>query len=196
MHRPVPSYYGYWGRGVSSYPGSSSHLPGLPIPRSNKAPELPAPQEARSSAGHGSYRARDFNSSPNMAVGKADYANLRNERYNSPEVSDPEVAYAGNGYDSSAQVVGYGNSASTEERVGLNSEPAGEEEPEPVFSDVSGLEPVYSFSSRSRYQRGRSIVAHTRYIPGQPVPWPMPQPISNSNPRESAAAKAPPKGVF
>ncbi|KAK1885419.1 Argininosuccinate lyase [Dissostichus eleginoides] len=246
MHWPPPSNYGYWGRGASSDPGSSSHLPGVPVPRSNKAPELPALQEASSSAGPGNYRAPDFYRSPNMAVVKDDYASLRDERYNSPVVREPEVAYAayrydtsapednvgsyynledaswmvgrynnpqvsevayaGNGYDSNAQIDGYGSSASTEVGGGLSSEPAGEEEPEPVFSEVAGLEPVfsevaglepvYSFSSRSRYQRERSRVAKTRYIPGEPVPRPMPLPRRNSNPRESAAANAPTKGVF
>ncbi|KAK1884938.1 Argininosuccinate lyase [Dissostichus eleginoides] len=258
MHWPPPSNYGYWGRGASSDPGSSSHLPGVPVPRSNKAPELPALQEASSSAVPGNYKAPDFYRSPNIAVVKDDYASLRDERYNSPvvrepevayaeyrydtsapennvgsyynlkdaswmvgrynnpQVSEPEVAYAGNGYNGNAQVVGYGSSASTEVGGGLSSEPAGEEEPEPVFSEVAGLEPVfsevaglepvfsevaglepvYSFSSRSRYQRERSQVAHTRYIPGEPVPRPMPLPRRNSNPRDSAAANAPSKVVF
>ncbi|KAI9542860.1 hypothetical protein NQZ68_016164 [Dissostichus eleginoides] len=284
MHWPPPSNYGYWGRGASSDPGSSSHLPGVPVPRSNKAPELPVLHEASSSAGPGNFRASDFYHSPNMAVVKDDYASLRDERYNSPvvrepevayvayrydtsapednvgsyynlkdaswmvgrynnpqvsepevayagngydtsapennvgsyynlkdaswmdgrynnpQVSEPEVAYAGNGYDSNAQVVSYGSSASTDVGDGLSSEP----EPvfsevaglEPVFSEVAGLEPVYSFSSRSRYQRERSQVAKTRYIPGEPVPRPMPLPRRNSNPRESAAANAPTKVVF
>ncbi|KAL4005275.1 hypothetical protein ACER0C_004988 [Sarotherodon galilaeus] len=34
-----------------------------------------------------------------------------------------------------------------------------------VFSDVSGLEPVYSISSRSRYHKGRAVFAQTRYTP-------------------------------
>lgn len=36
-------------------------------------------------------------------------------------------------------------------------------ENEPVFSDVYGLEPVYSLSSRSRYHKGRAAFAQTRY---------------------------------
>uniref|UniRef100_A0A8P4FZ59 Uncharacterized protein n=1 Tax=Dicentrarchus labrax TaxID=13489 RepID=A0A8P4FZ59_DICLA len=36
--------------------------------------------------------------------------------------------------------------------------------PEPVFSD-----PLYSFSSRSRYQRGRAMLAQSRYTPGEAV---------------------------
>ncbi|KAJ4925472.1 hypothetical protein JOQ06_018202 [Pogonophryne albipinna] len=212
MHWPPPSSYRYWGRRARSDPGSSSYLPGVPVRRSNKAPELPALQEASSSAGPGNYRAPDFYRSPNMAVVKDDYASLRDEhynspvvrepevayaasrydtsapeynvgsyynfkdaslmdgRYNNPQVSEPEVAYAGNGYNRNVQVVDYGSSASP----GLSSEPAGEEEPEPIFSEVAGLEPVSSFSSRSRYQRKRSQVAQTRYIPGEPVSWHAP----------------------
>ncbi|XP_033964891.1 uncharacterized protein [Pseudochaenichthys georgianus] len=170
----------------------------------------PALLEASSSAGPGNYRAPNFYRSPNMAVVKDDDASLRDERYNSPVVREPEVAYAasrydtsasednvgsyynfkdaswmdgrhnnpqvsevayaGNGYNGNVQVVDYGSLA----RPGLSSEPAGEEEPEPVFSEVAGLEPVSSFSSRSRYQRKRSQVAQTRYIPGEPVPWHAP----------------------
>lgn len=37
------------------------------------------------------------------------------------------------------------------------------DENEPVFSDVYGLEPVYSRSSRSRYHKGRAAFAQTRY---------------------------------
>uniref|UniRef100_A0A3Q4H7K2 Uncharacterized protein n=1 Tax=Neolamprologus brichardi TaxID=32507 RepID=A0A3Q4H7K2_NEOBR len=37
------------------------------------------------------------------------------------------------------------------------------DENKPVFSDVSGLEPVYSISSRSRYHKGRAAFAQTRY---------------------------------
>lgn len=36
-------------------------------------------------------------------------------------------------------------------------------ENEPVFSEVYGLEPVYSLSSRSRYHKGRAAFAQTRY---------------------------------
>ncbi|XP_030205835.1 uncharacterized protein LOC115538318 [Gadus morhua] len=43
------------------------------------------------------------------------------------------------------------------------------EEEEPVLSDVSDLEPVYHFSSRSRYQQGRQAFFLTRYNPGEPT---------------------------
>ncbi|CAI5665891.1 unnamed protein product [Oreochromis niloticus] len=41
----------------------------------------------------------------------------------------------------------------------------GDDENKLVFSDVSGLEPVYSISSRSRYHKGRAVFAQTRYTP-------------------------------
>lgn len=40
---------------------------------------------------------------------------------------------------------------------------------EPFFTDTSGLTPVYTSGSRSRYQRGRAVFAQTRYIPGESV---------------------------
>uniref|UniRef100_A0A3B4WSG5 Uncharacterized protein n=1 Tax=Seriola lalandi dorsalis TaxID=1841481 RepID=A0A3B4WSG5_SERLL len=75
---------------------------------------------------------------------------------------------------------------------------AGLETPEPVFSDVSDLEPpVYSFSSRSSYQRGRELFAQTRYTPGEPAPRVMPvsRRISKT-PTQSDSAGAPAKGGF
>ncbi|KAK5877321.1 hypothetical protein CesoFtcFv8_024838 [Champsocephalus esox] len=151
--------------GSSARPGLSSE----PEPVFSEVAD-PALLEASYSAGPGNYRAPNVYRSPNMAVVKDDYASLRDDRFNSPVVREPEVAYAGNGYNSNIQVVDYGSLA----RPGLSSEPAGEEEPEPVFSEVAGLEPVSSFSSRSRYQRKRSQVAQTHYIPGEPVPWHAP----------------------
>ncbi|XP_047195875.1 uncharacterized protein LOC118109499 isoform X2 [Hippoglossus stenolepis] len=49
--------------------------------------------------------------------------------------------------------------------------------PELVFSDVSDLEPVYSFSSRSKYLRGRAVFSQSRYTPGEPAALP-PLPMS------------------
>ncbi|XP_035006809.2 uncharacterized protein LOC118103799 isoform X2 [Hippoglossus stenolepis] len=49
--------------------------------------------------------------------------------------------------------------------------------PESVFSDVSDLEPVYSFSSRSKYLRGRAVFSQSRYTPGEPAALP-PLPMS------------------
>lgn len=103
-----------------------------------------------------------------------------------PAVNEYGLAYAASqtgGYDGSYNA-GYGGSASAykgDASYGFAVAP-GEENwssgsagsLEPVFSDVSDLEPVFSFSSRSRYQRGRAMFAQTRYTPGEPVFPPMP----------------------
>lgn len=176
---------------MSSDPGSSSLLPSLPYPSSDKTT-----QDAISSAGPGSYSSfQDVYSSTNMAPGKEldiGYASFRDERYNSPEVEyGLNYAAQSSGYDNSAPGGGYGSSANTygwdssyefvaapqDEKWSSESAAsygAGDENPEPVFSDVSYLEPVYSFSSRSSYQRGRGVFAQTRYTPGEPVPSLMP----------------------
>ena len=56
-----------------------------------------------------------------------------------------------------------------------------EEEEEPVLSDVSDLDPVYRFSSRSRYQNGRQAFFLTRYSPGEPMVGSDDMLDSNSN---------------
>ena len=55
----------------------------------------------------------------------------------------------------------------SEELVPSMEEEAPEEEP--VLSDVSDLDPVYHFNSRSRYQQGRRAFFLTRYNPGEPT---------------------------
>ncbi|KAJ3587137.1 hypothetical protein NHX12_013527 [Muraenolepis orangiensis] len=47
----------------------------------------------------------------------------------------------------------------------------------PVWSDVSDLEPVYSFSSKSSYQHGRHVSIRTSYTPGDYA-----MPASNDEP--------------
>ncbi|KAL7391040.1 hypothetical protein ABVT39_003281 [Epinephelus coioides] len=54
-----------------------------------------------------------------------------------------------------------------------------EESSEPVLSDVSDLEPVYSFRSRSSYQHGRAAFSQTRYTPGE-VLFPTLPAVQNS----------------
>ncbi|KAL7403238.1 hypothetical protein ABVT39_026723 [Epinephelus coioides] len=186
MMRPPFSYgYGYSGMGVSSDSGSSFPQPSLSNPSSDKAAELPAPQDAISSAGAGSYSGSPvYYSGANMAAGNAfygGYASSGDERY---------------GYDNSAPSGGYGGSASWSSGS-ANSYDGGDENSEPVFSDVSDLEPVYSFSSRSSYQRGRAVFAQTRYSPEEPVPQIMP--VSRRMSKTSkphSPAKAPTKGGF
>ncbi|XP_049930260.1 uncharacterized protein LOC126408631 [Epinephelus moara] len=191
MRLPFSYGYGYSGMGVSSDSGSSFPQPSLSNPSSDKAAELPAPQDAISSAGAGSYSGSPvYYSGANMAAGNAfygGYASFGDERY---------------GYENSAPSGGYGGSASA--YVGdswssgsANSYDGGDENSEPVFSDVSDLEPVYSFNSRSSYQRGRAVFAQTRYSPEEPVPQIMPvsRRISKTS-KPHSPAKAPTKGGF
>ncbi|KAK9517309.1 hypothetical protein VZT92_025192 [Zoarces viviparus] len=175
MRQPLSLGSWFSGPGVSSDPDSSLPLPRLPNPSSHKATRHPAPQISSFSAGPGSFSSNAF------AGGSTSF---KDGHHNSPEVG----AYAGFGYDRSAPdgslgSASVGDSWSSEPADGYD---AVEEIPEPVFSDVSDLEPVYSFSSRSRYQRGRAVLAQTRYNPGKP-----------SRPStQSGRAKAPTKGAF
>lgn len=191
MQQPFSSGYRYSGTGMSSGPGSSSPLPSLTNPSFDKATELPAQDVVYYSPG--SY------GSTNMAGGEAFSSGYSS--YNSPEVGQYGVAYAasrydvaapaggyGGGYGSSAGVYGgessYGFAPAPQDEV-WSSGSAGEEISEPVFSDVSDLEPVYSFSSRSKYQRGRAVFAQTRYTPGESVPPPLPVSISKTASKQS-----------
>ena len=113
-----------------------------------------------------------------------------------------EGPYAGYGHDDSAPGGSYGGSASAYEGNSGSSGPAtgydaGQENPEPVFSDVSDLEPIYSYKSRSSYQRGRKVFAQTRYTPMEPAPQPMPAPRRVSKiSKQSDPPKAPSKGGY
>ncbi|KAM7396143.1 hypothetical protein PAMP_019210 [Pampus punctatissimus] len=198
-HMLLPSS-GHWRR-VGSDPGSSSSLPRLPNPSSDKSSGFPAPQDALSSSGPGSY------SGLNMAGGNeyySGYTGFRDESYKSPEVGHYGAPYA------APQSSGYGGYASSgtgyEGDVSYGFAPGDDwssgsatshgETPEPVFSDVSFLEPVYSFSSRSRYQRGRRVFAQTRYTPEEPALFrPAPRPISKTL-NQKSAAEPPTKGGF
>lgn len=63
------------------------------------------------------------------------------------------------------------------------------------FTDSSALMPVYTSSSRSRYQRGRALFAQTRYTPGDPFYPVMPVIYSYSQrSEETRPADAPNKG--
>uniref|UniRef100_A0A667ZBM5 Uncharacterized protein n=1 Tax=Myripristis murdjan TaxID=586833 RepID=A0A667ZBM5_9TELE len=75
----------------------------------------------------------------------------------------------------------------------------GEESLEPVFSDTSDLQPLFSVSSRSSYQRGRTVFSQTRYTPGefQPPVRPLSKgTVSQAAPAPRKPAKAPVKGGF
>ncbi|XP_019964571.2 uncharacterized protein [Paralichthys olivaceus] len=117
--------------------------------------------------------------------------------------------YAASPYEAAAPADNYGgvyvNYAEEEPVATQDEDPNAESEavaryyaaeaPEPVFSDVSDLEPVYSFSSRSRYNRGRAVFSQTRYTPGEP-PLPPPMPLSRVRrpSAQSRPADAPAKG--
>ncbi|XP_041651285.1 loricrin-like [Cheilinus undulatus] len=215
---------GYGGAGAYSSPGaSSSAVPVYSSPgASSSAVPVYSSPGASSSAGPaysspgGSYSAGPAYSMAGGSTGGhagfgAVYAN-------------PEAGYGApsTGYGSSALGSGYGGGlAGGYEGVGSHgfvSAPgyeswssgsaagydAGSEEPQQVFSDVSELEPVYAFSSRSSYQRGRAVFGQTRYTPGEPVAPPMPIyrpiikiPVQPSAPvKQSPPVKAPTKGGY
>ncbi len=187
MWQPVSSGYWYSGTGVSSDTDSSSFLPSLPYPSSREATEL-----AAINAGPGSYSSslQDFYSSTsNNAEGEAfdsGYAGNYGSAYAASQSSVDEGSASHGSYDgpynspSWAYVEdnSYGFVAAPQAENWSSGSATnygtGDENPEPVFSDVSDLEPVFSFSSRSSYQRGRALFAQTRYTPGGPVPPIMP----------------------
>uniref|UniRef100_A0A3Q3XLH1 Uncharacterized protein n=1 Tax=Mola mola TaxID=94237 RepID=A0A3Q3XLH1_MOLML len=105
-----------------------------------------------------------------------------------PQVGGTNSANRGNSYSDSAAPYEAWNSGYA---ASYDAEGA-----EPVFSDVSDLDPVYSYSSRSRYQRGRAVFAQTRYIPGEPVfpPVSMARYSGKTTEKESGPADAPAKG--
>ncbi|CAJ1057292.1 acanthoscurrin-1-like [Xyrichtys novacula] len=160
----VPSYPAS-GRVESAGLGSSSSLPGLVNPG------------YVSSAGLSTYGSSGGYSGPALAAG-------------STGVGGFGAAYPpSSGYDSSASGGGYGGAhggygyASAPGGAGWNSGStsyyaagdSGDGGSEPIFSDVSDLDPVYAFSSRSRYQRGRAVFAQSRYTPGEALVQPMPE---------------------
>ncbi|XP_051239306.1 uncharacterized protein LOC127353785 [Dicentrarchus labrax] len=189
--RPLSPGYWFSGTGVSSDPGSSSSLPSLPNPNSVKA-------------------AQD---ATNMAPSFGGYANVWDGGYSNPKAGNYEVAYAAqpSGYYGSAPVGDYASAYVGDSSYGFSVSPQdesqssgsatgtefGDTNPEPVFSDVSDLEPLYSFSSRSRYQRGRAMLAQSRYTPGEAVlPMAAARRSSKTPSKQSSPAKAPPKGGF
>ncbi|CAK6966382.1 fibroin heavy chain-like [Scomber scombrus] len=143
--------------------------------------------------------------------GAADPGFWRSVRYNSPVVSSYGAAYPASqpsGYDSGALGGGYGygyggyassgiGSVGDASYAFVTSSDAGDESPEPVFSDVSDLEPVYAFSSRSRYQRGRAMYTKTRYTPGEPGPVDMSvSGDASKTSNQNYPAKIPAKGGY
>uniref|UniRef100_A0A665UMU4 Uncharacterized protein n=1 Tax=Echeneis naucrates TaxID=173247 RepID=A0A665UMU4_ECHNA len=148
-------------------------------------------------------------SSTNMAGGSelnSGYTGLRKPYY-SPVSSNfgVDVASYSSGYAGSApsgtSAGGFGarphsgSVAASQDEAG-NSGSSNGETAEQVFSDVSDLEPIYSFSSRSRYQRGRAVFAQTRYIPGEPAPPLMPVSSDVSKKSVQSGSEAPATGGF
>ncbi|KAM3608943.1 uncharacterized protein V6R79_007215 [Siganus canaliculatus] len=149
---------------------------GLASPRSAKSSDLNDPQSSHSSSSGG----HDGHTSEGGSVFNFQYV-PRSDSYSGYGSSD----------DTHARYASY-DAAPDESNVGH-----GGQHPAPVFSDVSDLEPVYSFSSRSRYLRGRAVYAESRYTPGeQGYPF-MPEPryISGSASQGGNAADAA-KGTY
>ncbi|KAG7231145.1 hypothetical protein INR49_027185 [Caranx melampygus] len=213
---PLPYHLGSWKRWVSAnrgnIPAPASADPGsysgtymaagsdrrphaAPVAASEPV-EVPLPYHLGTNKAGGN----EFNSG---------YASYGVEAYRDPEhggygvyATSHASGYEGNapsgGYDGSAG--GYAGSSSygyVSHQDGTSSGSdgnTGPEAPEPVLSDVSDLEPVYSFSSRSSYQRGRAVFAQTRYTPGEPAPPVMPvYKLVRKTPMESGPAAAPAK---
>ncbi|XP_027128600.1 probable peroxisomal membrane protein PEX13 isoform X2 [Larimichthys crocea] len=214
MQPPLSSGHMFSGEGMSSSPGSSSSLPSLSSPSFGKPAQLPAPSH---SSGYG-----DSASVGNYGGGHGSSAS----GYGGSAVGGSYGGYgsSASGYGDSAVGGSYGGSAVGGSYGGYGSSDsgyeggsygyvaphdessnfgpaigggAGYENPEPVFSDVSDLEPVYSYSSRSSYQRGQATFAQSRYTPGEPVPpFPVSRRSSKATFQPNAPAKAPTKGGF
>lgn len=171
----------YWhpGMGASSHPSRNTLLLRSHKPAEYPAQHVPAntnpwhknvvsgfafhPRASKPSSPGGASQAGSYDSVPSGSY-SADYAKF-NQNWNLASHQDENSGYA----------TGYGA------------------EVEPVFSDVSYLTPVYSFGSRSRYQRGRAVFAQTRYIPGEPINSGMPfRYVSRSS--EDAGPADSPKG--
>ncbi|XP_034398091.1 circumsporozoite protein-like [Cyclopterus lumpus] len=88
------------------------------------------------------------------------------------------------GNDASGVISASGNAGGGSVGTGLSSSNSGstggedgfveDERPQPVFSNMSNMEPVYTFRSRSGYRNGRRHFSKTRYTPGEMVFPPRP----------------------
>ncbi|XP_019964570.2 uncharacterized protein [Paralichthys olivaceus] len=188
-----PPFSGFWYSGVGVNPGSGSSSPLPSQLNPSTAKKVPAQDD-------GSFSGRQdfYSTTTNM-----DETNRGNEEDSGPEESQywgSVAAYApGNDYGGEAAgsepVVSQDPNAEAVARY--YTEASAAKAPEPVFSDVSDLEPVYSFSSRSRYNRGRAVFSQTRYTPGEPPFFPlMPMSRVRRPSVQSRPADAPAKGGF
>ncbi|KAG7255145.1 hypothetical protein CRUP_013981 [Coryphaenoides rupestris] len=71
-----------------------------------------------------------------------------------------------------------------------------EEEEEPVLSNVSDLEPVYHFNSRSKYQRRRKLFRLSGYKPGEDLSQPADMLGSNSSGKSVVSRQPVKSGYF
>lgn len=173
MYLEASPFYWHPGMGAISHPSRSTLL-GSSKPAEYPAQHIPAkanpwhkpvsgfpfhPRASKPSSADGAPQAGSYDSVPGGSY-SAGYARFKEDWYPA-SLQDENPGYA----------TGYGA------------------EVEPVFSDVSDLTPIYSFSSRSRYQRGRAMVAKTRYIPGEPINSGMPlvRYVSGTNEETSPA---------
>ncbi|XP_034398064.1 circumsporozoite protein-like [Cyclopterus lumpus] len=103
------------------------------------------------------------------------------------------------GNDASGVISGSGNTGGGSIGTGLSSSNSGstggedgfveDERPQPVFSNMSNMEPVYTLRSRSGYRNGRRHFSKTRYTPGEmvfpprPVVERIPNKLVNASPK-------------
>ncbi|XP_027128362.1 glycine-rich cell wall structural protein 1.8-like isoform X2 [Larimichthys crocea] len=211
----APGFFWNLGRVGSSSPGSSSSLPkpssGKPLQPS--APHVPSSAGPGNPAfsGYGAPNAASHSSGYGDSASVGNYGGGHGSSASGYGVSAPGGSYGGGyGYNAPGGSYGggysgyeggsYGYVAPHDESSNFGpaiGDGAGYENPEPVFSDVSDLEPVYSYSSRSSYQRGQATFAQSRYTPGEPVPpFPVSRRSSKATFQPNAPAKAPAKGGF
>lgn len=135
----------------------------------------------------------DTNTYSSPTVVRNVFANSGNSQFNPSQASGYDRNAPGGGYDPS--YTSSGNAYDTDGNYGLPGYAAGydDKSPEPFFTNVSEMKPVYASGSRSRYHRGRAVFAQTRYTPGEPVYPAMPvvRHYSKTSMKQSGPADAP-----
>ncbi|CAB1460297.1 unnamed protein product [Pleuronectes platessa] len=180
---------GYWYSGLGGNSGSEGGSP-LPSPLNpSYAREVPA-QDAGSFSGRQDF----YSTTSNMDDGNQGYVSgPENSQYGSYEASAPgnnyggeaagSESYAASAYDAAAPAEPDGEPVGIDDFLPVDEDSAAEalaneafdaafeaaENPAPFFSDVSDHEPVYSFSSRSKFLRGKAVYSRSRYTPGEPA---------------------------
>ena len=152
----------------------------------------PAPSDFRRWTSGSSYPDGSASLSNPTGPYSSGYASNAASGYADSEYSNAGLGSVGDAVYYSAAESTDGPDGATESE--FTSESSVEEVPEPVFSDVSDLEPVYFYRSRSSYQHGRSSFAQTRYTPGE-VLYP-PAPVIQNSPEEPGMTSSKGKGGF